>query len=186
MADTFKSISLSKETNHVFFIDKNHPESAIKPCIKNIMEKSEPYKNLKIVKLALLPTIKYRLQEKGLYSYPFSSSYLLSCLKRVIERPEHLTLEGTEEQRCSIVFGFANLFRNFSRGDYNLKKYFDSKIKFTLNNEDCLDRDKYKDIFDLVLEILLKGKPGKFNQVHPKLQDLVATLKKIEIVESNR
>ena len=40
MGETFKSISLSKEVNHVFFIDKNHPESAIKPCIKNILEKS--------------------------------------------------------------------------------------------------------------------------------------------------
>lgn len=92
------------------------------------------------MKVALLPAYSCRMEEKGKYSYPFSAPYLLSCLKRVIERPEHLTLEGSEEERCNIVLGFANLFRNFSGSDYNLKKYFDSKVRFTLNNEACLDK----------------------------------------------
>jgi|JI9StandDraft_2_1071091.scaffolds.fasta_scaffold386992_2 hypothetical protein len=87
-----------------------------------------------MVKLCLLPTCKQRLEEKGLYRYPFSSAYVLSCLKRVSGRHEHLTLEGSEEERCNIVFGFANLFRNFSLSPYNLKKYFDGEIDFVLNN----------------------------------------------------
>jgi hypothetical protein len=36
MGETLRNISMSKERNHVFFIDKNHPESAVKPCIKNL------------------------------------------------------------------------------------------------------------------------------------------------------
>ena len=55
MGDVFKNISMSKENKHVFFIDKNHPESAIKPCIKNLEEKITPFKNLKVVKLCLIP-----------------------------------------------------------------------------------------------------------------------------------
>lgn len=70
-------------------------------------------------------------------------------MKRVINRPEHLTLEGSEEERSNIVLGFANLFRNFSRGPYYLGKYFDGKIEFTLNNEDCLDQEKYGKIFEM-------------------------------------
>lgn len=36
MGEVLKNISLSKEPRHVFFIDKNHPESAVKPCVKNL------------------------------------------------------------------------------------------------------------------------------------------------------
>ena len=34
-------------------------------------------------------------------------------------------------------------------------------------------------------EILLKGRPGKF-EMHPKLEEFVILMKKIEIVESDR
>jgi hypothetical protein len=179
MCEVFKSISLSKETNHVFFIDKNHPESAIKPCVKNIDEKSALFANLKVKKVALLPAYKQRLQEKGHYSYPFSSAYVLSCLRRVILRPEHLTLEGSEEEKSNIVLSFTNLFRNFSGSNYNLRKFFDGKVRFTLNNEDCLDPEQHRDIFQLFKELLLAGKPGKFGDPHPRMQQLAAMLKQV-------
>jgi len=61
MGEVFKDIAASKEENHVFFIDKNHPESALKPGIKNIEEKSAQYNNIKITKVALLPRCDHRL-----------------------------------------------------------------------------------------------------------------------------
>lgn len=60
---------------------------------------------------------------------------MLTCLKRVSMREEHLTLEGEPEDRLKIVFGFANFFRNFSLSSFNIKKYFDDKIEFQFNNE---------------------------------------------------
>jgi hypothetical protein len=59
---------------------------------------------------------------------------MLTCLKRVISRPEHLTLEGSDEDRCRIVLGFINLFRNFSLSPYNIRKYFDGKVDLLFNN----------------------------------------------------
>jgi hypothetical protein len=89
---------------------------------------------LQIQKLALLPQCLKRFEEKGSYRYPYSAAYILTCLKRVSLREEHLTLEGKEEDRVRIVFGFANLFRNFSLSPFNIKKYFDDKIEFQFNN----------------------------------------------------
>lgn len=150
MGEVFRDISASEQANHVFFIDKNHPESALKPGIKNLEEKSSQYKNIRIAKIALLPKCQDRLREKGLYNYPFSLPYVLSCLKRVASRPEHLTLEGSEEERCNIVFGFSNLFRNFSLSPYNLGKYFDGRLDMVLHNEDCVDREKQGEVYELL------------------------------------
>lgn len=52
---------MSKEVNHVFFIDKNHPESAVKPCIKNLEEKIAPFTNIKMVKVCVLPAYQHLL-----------------------------------------------------------------------------------------------------------------------------
>lgn len=62
MAEVFKNISQSQEVNHVFYLDKNHPESALKESIKTIEEKSALYPNIKVSKLALLPECIERLQ----------------------------------------------------------------------------------------------------------------------------
>ena len=80
----------------MLFIDKNHPENAVKPCLKNLEEKLAPFKNIKTRRICVLPLCEKRFYEKGLYGYPYSVSYMLTCLKRVINRPEHLTLEGSE------------------------------------------------------------------------------------------
>ena len=55
MGRVFREISTSNETNHVFFIDKNHPENALEKNIKNVEEISKKYNNIKIAKIALLP-----------------------------------------------------------------------------------------------------------------------------------
>ena len=65
---------------------------------------------------------------------------MLTCIKRVTEREEHLTLEGTMEDRVKIVLGFINFFRNFSLSPFNIQKYFDDKIEFKFNNEQCLNQ----------------------------------------------
>lgn len=69
---------------------------------------------------------------------------------------------GTDEERCKIVFGFANNFRNFSLTPYNISKYFDDKIQFIFNNEKCLEEERDKKLVTLFKEILLFGKPGNF------------------------
>lgn len=65
-----------------------------------------------------------------------------------------------------------------------MTKYFDQKISFSLNNENCLKQENDKNIVDLFKEILLRGKPGKFDEVHPKLEILIEVLKKWELIES--
>ena len=52
-----------------------------------------------------------------------------------MQRQEHLTLEGGEEKRLTVVLGFANLFRNFSLSPFNIQKYFNGKLEFRFNNE---------------------------------------------------
>ena len=86
----------------------------------------------------------------------------------------------------NIVIGFANLFRNFSLSPYNLKKYFDGKLSFSLNNEKCLDPEGNQELYRFLKEILLSGKPGKFESNHPNFDRFVDMLKTCEIKESSR
>jgi hypothetical protein len=99
-----------------------------------IIEAAAPLHNIQVLRLGLFPDSLCRFEEKGIYRYPFSAAYMLTCLKRVSCRPEHLTLEGTDHDRIRIVLGFANMFRNFSLSHYNIRKYFDGKIQFPFNN----------------------------------------------------
>lgn len=67
--------------------------------------------------------------------YPFSTSYVVSCIKRILSREEHETLEGTESKRVNVLVNFANMFRNFAISDYNLSKYFDLAIRLPFTQE---------------------------------------------------
>jgi hypothetical protein len=111
---------------------------------------------------------------------------MLTCLKRVSNRDEHITLEGSEEHRCRIVLAFANLYRNFSLSPYNIAKYFSGKLEFQFNNEDCLDAEKDADLLELFKEVLLGGKPGNFDYAHPKLDLLVEAVKAWNLQEKPR
>lgn len=123
-----RAISLSKEETHILYLDKNHPENGLKKINEFIQEVAARFPNLKVMRLGLLPISSNRFQEKGVYRYPFSAAYMLTCLKRVSEREEHLTLEGTVVDRCRIVLGFANQHRNFSLSPFSIRKYLDGKV----------------------------------------------------------
>lgn len=134
IATTLQAIALSPETNHIVYLDKNNPENVLRKTIDCISQAAEKLPNLEILRLGLFPASECRFEEKGAYRYPYSAAYMLTCLKRVSCRPEHLTLEGSEQDRIRIVLGFANLFRNFSLSPYNIHKYFDGKVEFPFNN----------------------------------------------------
>lgn len=124
-----------EEDKFLLLLDKNHPESAIKPALAHIKSTCESFSQELDVKIVgLFPMCNQLLANKPKYMYPFSSNYILACAKRVLGREDHETLEGSENERVNICVGFANMFRNFSVSEYHIHKYFDFAIKIPLTN----------------------------------------------------
>ena len=129
-------------------------------------------KNLKAKIIGVIPEFKKQLYSKGKYKFPFSSCYIATCLKRLLSRGEHETLEGSEEEKSAICLGFANLFRNFSLSEYNLSKYFNGICYFPFHNDVLLPEE----LENLLLKIILGTKPGSF-EPHSELPDLIKLIK---------
>lgn len=55
IGEILKEISLSNFQNNVLYLDKNHPENAIKPGIKELKERSAPFANIRLKILGLFP-----------------------------------------------------------------------------------------------------------------------------------
>lgn len=89
MGEIIKKIALedSAQLEHVFLLDKNHPENALKTTISEIKNKCTPFANqLEYRIVGLFPKAGELLENKPKYMYPFSSHYILSCAKRVLSR----------------------------------------------------------------------------------------------------
>lgn len=112
--------------------------------------------------MGILPRCDNLLVNKPKYVYPFSSCYIATCLKRVLAREEHETLDGPETHRANICIGFANLFRNFAVSNYNLSRYFDSVMAMPFTREHQVPQE----ITDSILTVMLGSKPGAFTEHH--------------------
>ena len=133
MGTILKKFAQSEEENFILVLDKNHPDSALKPVLSEL--KSRMPKQLKAKIIGIIPEFKKQLYNKGKYKFPFSSCYIATCMKRLLSRAEHETLEGSEEEKSGICLGFANLFRNFSLSEYNLSKYFNGICYIPFHND---------------------------------------------------
>ena len=72
----------------MFLVDKNHPENALKTGIEEYTTRAKKFANLEIKIVCLLPYCsddRY-LAKKSKYFYPFSTEYILTCVKRVSKR----------------------------------------------------------------------------------------------------
>lgn len=102
-------IKHSKESKHLFFIDKNHPPNALKKTISCIESILKGYNNIKLFFIGVVPSCKESIK-LGYKNFPFSSDFVLSCMARSIFRKEHETLSGEPLHVIGIIFFFVTLY----------------------------------------------------------------------------
>lgn len=92
----------------MIYIDKNFPPKSIKSFLETFNEMTDGL-NVDITRVALVPQIQARSQCKD---YPFSTTMLVQCLTRCIEREGHLTLSNDDPERLAkIILIFAQQFK---------------------------------------------------------------------------
>lgn len=175
----FNKLESSKAEQCLLILDKNHPPSAVESTLKDLKGIMGKYhKDVKIV--ALTPEITNPLEEKGKYSYPFSIEYLVTCLKRVLNRETHETLIGEPRAKANILLGFMSLYRGFRFNSYNLSKHFDYELKMRMFNPEVSGITP--EIINELTQIVISKKPGDFRE-HPLVPHALELLEGVKINE---
>ena len=99
-------ISLSKNPNQVFFVDKNHPPNGIDKALGLIKENSSSNVELKII--AIAPDCSTGTKINDL---PFSLEFIGKCLLRSLNRQEHDTLRGDAYKVFDVILMFCRMYR---------------------------------------------------------------------------
>lgn len=108
--NTLTKMSQSKNSDlQVIYLDKNYPPAEIKITIEAINEHAANA-SASIRKVALVPHIA---KNNYCADYPFSTSFLLQCYIRCLERGGHLTISNEDPKRLiKILILFFQQFMN--------------------------------------------------------------------------
>lgn len=90
----------------IVFLDENYPPYAVEKPIKLFKDFFWSKPEVKVVTIGLIPSTSMAYG-----SYPFSLTYLLTCIKRAISRDNHDTLKGSKAKIASVVLKFFIFFK---------------------------------------------------------------------------
>jgi len=129
------AISRTKALNqtHIIFLDKNHPPNIIQETIR-FFEKPKYLNEYDIRTVILKPVCSRHFRTNSNVTYPFSLTFLLTCMKRAMARTNHETLQGDDLKVASVLIAFFNLYKNFTASEGYFKAegaHFLMELPFT-------------------------------------------------------
>ena len=124
------------QTKHLLFVDKNHPPDGLERATLLIREFAEKIKNLSLRFVLLVPRCETPVRAQK-YDFPFSFTYLLNCIDRVLKRQNHETLEGDPIHLIQVLLMFFHMFKNqrLNAGHYLSKFGIDDFIEVKYHRE---------------------------------------------------
>lgn len=88
-----RTATLQQKT-HIIFLDKNHPPNIIDETIESF-QKPKYKTKYRMRTVVLKPSCATEFHMKTT-TFPFSLTFLLTCIRRAVDRHEHETLKGTD------------------------------------------------------------------------------------------
>ncbi len=102
------------------FVDRIFSPFSVKKTIDELLSAEKDYIRIHVLTQTYNPT---KLNDKV---YPYSLNYLLTCLKRCLERTDHKTMPNNPYEVAKIVIKFYQMMANF--GPNSILKRFESKV----------------------------------------------------------
>jgi hypothetical protein len=110
------------KSNECVYVDRIFSPLNIEQCIEILLSTKQSY-----IRIVIL-TQSFQTVKLNDSSYPYSLHYLLTCLRRCIERTEHKTMPNDPYQVAKIVIKFYQMMINFSPKP--ILKRFEEKVHF--------------------------------------------------------
>jgi len=152
----------SKENNqhvHALFFDKNHPPCKLIRLIDFLHQiRFKEQFNIKIVVITPQCIQGYSSREGF---YPFSLTFLVNCLQRVLARKEHETLVGDRSKKYWVVLGFFQMYKDFKVTDETIKEIkADLLVEFPFTHEESSLEEELNEKLHESLDKVLKTVKG--------------------------
>lgn len=156
-----KMCSNLKPGKNVLVIDKCNNGDRTQNDFKTQFTANFNLKVSKVKTIVIVPKTSQPLKH-GRFCYAASISLIMNCMLRVIEREEHQTLSGPDDERILLILNFLTSFGNKdSFADIAKNKCgYDCIIEAEFNNQNqdnVIDREQTKDLVKIV-----RSSPGQF------------------------